>query len=125
MINGTAGTFETAPAEFRLRSMNGQVNTVIEPFTINNVTGDLKTVNSKTTNRNWDHLSGVNLPQVNNRNKFDMLIGGDYPDFCFSLKDIREKPGEPIAKEIQIKLQQASTKINTPELLLAQQMVSL
>ena len=105
--------------------MNGQVNTLIEAFTINDVTGDLKTVNSKTTNRNWDHLSGVNLPQVNNRNKFDMLIGGDYPDFCFSLKDIREKPGEPIAKEIQIKLQQASTKINTPELLLAQQMVSL
>ena len=66
MINGTAGTFETAPAEFRLRSMNGQVNTVIEPFTINDVTSDLKTVNSKTTNRNWEHLSGVNLQQVNN-----------------------------------------------------------
>ena len=27
VINGTVATFETAPVEFRLRSMNGQVNT--------------------------------------------------------------------------------------------------
>ena len=66
--------------------MNGQVNTVIEAFTINNVTGDLKTINWKAVNRNWDHLRGVNLPQVNSRNKIDMLIGVDYPDFHFSLK---------------------------------------
>ena len=46
-INETVATFETAPVEFRLKSMNGQVNIVIEAFTINNVTGDLKTVNWK------------------------------------------------------------------------------
>ena len=60
-INGTFATFETAPVEFTLRSMNGQVNTVIEAFTINDVTGDLKTVNWKAINRNWDHLRGVNF----------------------------------------------------------------
>ena len=53
--------------------MNGQVKTVIEAFTIN-VTGDLKTVNWKAINRNWDHLTGVSFPQVNNRNKIDRLI---------------------------------------------------
>ena len=47
VINGSVATFETAPVEFRLKSMNGQVNIVIEAFTINNVTGDLKTVNWK------------------------------------------------------------------------------
>ena len=52
VINGTVATFETAPVEFTLRSMNGQVNTVIEAFTINDVTGDLKTVNWKAINRN-------------------------------------------------------------------------
>ena len=45
MINGTVATFETTPAEFRLKSMNGQVNTVIKVFAINDVTGDLKIVN--------------------------------------------------------------------------------
>ena len=59
--------------ELTLRSMNGQVKTVIEAFTIN-VTGDLKTVNWKAINRNWDHLTGVSFPQVNNRNKIDRLI---------------------------------------------------
>ena len=63
-INGTVATFETAPVEFTLRIMNGQVNTVIEAFTINDVTGDLKTVNWKAINRNWDHVRGVNFLQV-------------------------------------------------------------
>ena len=98
MINVTAGTFETAPVKFRLRSMNGQFNTVIEAFTINDVTGDLKTVNWKAINRNWDHLGGVSFPQVNSRNKFDMLIGVDYPHFHFSLRDIKGTPGESIAR---------------------------
>ena len=44
VINGIVATSETAPAEFTLRSMNGQVNTAMETFTINDVTGDLKTV---------------------------------------------------------------------------------
>ena len=98
VINGTVATFETAPAEIRLRSMNGQVNTVIEASTINDVTDDLKTVNWKAINRNWNHLRGVNFPQVNSRNKIDMLIVVDYPDFHFTLKDIRGKPGQTIAR---------------------------
>ena len=98
MINGTVATFETAPAEFRLKSMNGQVNTVIKVFTINDVTGDLKIVNWKAVNRKRDHIRGVNFPQVNSRNKIDILIGVDYPDIHFSLKDTRGKPGESMAK---------------------------
>ena len=42
VINGTVATFETAPVELILKSMDGQVNTVIEAFTINDVAGDLK-----------------------------------------------------------------------------------
>ena len=98
VINGRVANFETTPVGFRLKSMNGQVDTIIEAFTINNVTGDLKTVNSKAINRNWDHLRDVSFPQVNSRNKIDMLIGVDYHDYHFSLKDIRGKPGEPIAR---------------------------
>ena len=92
VINGTVAV------EFTLRSMNGQVNNVIEAFTINDVTGDLKTVNWKGINRKWDHLRVVHFPEVNRRNKIDMLIGVDYPGFPFSLKDIRGKPGQPIAR---------------------------
>ena len=51
VINETVVTFETALVQFTLKSVNGQVNTVTEAFTINNVTGDLKTTNWKATNR--------------------------------------------------------------------------
>ena len=51
VINETVVTFETALVQFTLKSMNGQVNTVTEAFTINNITGDLKTTNWKATNR--------------------------------------------------------------------------
>ena len=56
--NGTVATFQEAPVEFTLRSMNRQVNAVIEVFIISDVTGDLKTVNWKAINRNWDHFRG-------------------------------------------------------------------
>ena len=95
VIKRTVATFETALVEFKLRSMNGQVNTVIEALTISDVTGDLKTVSWKAINRNWDHLKGVNFTQVNSRNS-DILTGRNYPDFRFSLKDIRGKPGQTI-----------------------------
>ena len=95
VIKRTVATVETALVEFKLRSMNGQVNTVIEALTISDVTGDLKTVSWKAINRNWDHLKGVNFTQVNSRNS-DILTGRDYPDFHFSLKDIRRKPGQTI-----------------------------
>ena len=95
VIKRTVATVETALVEFKLRSMNGQVNTVIEALTISDVTGDLKTVSWKAINRNWDHLKGVNFTQVNSRNS-DILTGRDYPDFHFSLKDIRGKPGQTI-----------------------------
>ena len=81
--------------EFKLRSINGQVNTVIEALTISDVTGNLKTVSWEAINRNWDHLKGVNFTQVNSKNS-DILTGRNYPDFHFSLKDIRGKPGQTI-----------------------------
>ena len=67
VINETVANSETAPVEFTLRSMNGQVNTVMEAFTINDVTGNLKTVFWKAINRNWDHFRGVTFSQVNSR----------------------------------------------------------
>ena len=74
VVNGTVATFEAAPVQFTLRSMNGQVNTVIEAYAISDVTGDLKTINWKAINRNWDHLRGINFVQVNSRTKTDILI---------------------------------------------------
>lgn len=67
-----------------------QIHTVTEAFTINYVTCDIiKVVNWKAVNRTWDYLRGVNFPQVISRKKIDMFIGVDYPEFHFSLKDIK------------------------------------
>ena len=86
-INGTVATFKTSPVEVTLRSMIGQFHTVIEAFTINGITDQLKVVNRKVVNTNWDHLGEVNFPQVN-RIKIDMLIEVDYPAFQFSFKRV-------------------------------------
>ena len=67
-----------------------QIHTVTEAFTINDVTCDIiKVVNWKAVNRTWDYLRGVNFPQVISRKKIDMFIGVNYPEFHFSLKDIK------------------------------------
>ena len=96
--NGTVASFETAPVEITLRSTTAQVNTVIEAFTISGATGDLKAVNWKAINRNWYQLIEVNFLQVNSRSKINMLMRVGYPDFRFSLKYIRGKLGQAIAR---------------------------
>ena len=64
VISGTVATFETALTEFTLKIVNGRVNTVIEIFTISDITVDFKINTCKVTNRTWDHLRRVNFLQV-------------------------------------------------------------
>lgn len=63
VINGAVATFKTALVEFTLKIVNG-VYTVIEIFTISDVTVDFKICTWKVTNRTWDHLRRVNFLKV-------------------------------------------------------------
>jgi len=45
----------------------------------------------------WKHLKGTKFPQEGPRPIVDLLVGVDQVDFLYSIEDVRERPGEPIA----------------------------
>ena len=52
--------------------------------------------------REWPHLKGLNFPQLGLRPIVDLLIGLDCADLHYSFKDIRGRPGQPIARLIPL-----------------------
>ena len=61
------------------------------------VTGNMKMINGKKYKDKWRHLEGISFPALGRRPTVDILIGVDYAELHFSIKDIRGETGEPIA----------------------------
>ena len=96
--NGNTETFETMPVSVKLESINGQCQVDLSVFTADKVTGNLKAVNWSDYKNKWDHLKQIQFPKLSSRPVIDLLIGIDYPDLHYSLRDIKGQPGEPIAR---------------------------
>lgn len=62
------------------------------------MTGNLRVVDWNDHVHKWPHLQHIDLPKVCSRPIVDLLIGMDYQDLHFSLKDVRGNPGEPMAR---------------------------
>ena len=45
----------------------------------------------------WGHLKGIDFPKPGPRPFADVLIGIDHADLHYSYRDVKEKPGEPVA----------------------------
>ena len=60
----------------------------------------------------WKHLKGLKFPQVGPRPIVDLLVGADQADLLYSIEDVREGPGEPIARLTRL----GWTCIGNPEL---------
>ena len=67
-------------------------------FTADKVTGNLKAVNWTEYKDKWDHLKQIQFPKLSSRPIIDLLIGTDYSDLHYSLRDIKVQPGEPIVR---------------------------
>ena len=67
-------------------------------FTADKVTGNLKAVDWSDYKNKWDHLKQIQFPKLSSRPVIDLLIGTDYSDLHYSLRDIKGQPGEPIAR---------------------------
>ena len=98
VLNDNVESFETMPIEVGLQSLNGQTDTTITAFTTNRVTGNMQPINWKQHARKWEHLAGIQFPNLGQRPTVDVLIGLDYSDLHYSYRDVRGKPGEPIAR---------------------------
>ena len=98
VLNGQEDTFETMPVECGIESLDGRINMKITAFTANRVTGNMKAVNWARYTKNWNHLKDIKFRYLGPRRIVDILIGIDYADLHYSIKDVRGKPGEPVAR---------------------------
>lgn len=98
VINGQVESFDTMPVKFKLKSINGNSSTEVTALTTTNVTGDLQVVDWNKYANKWQHLRGIKFPDVGRKPTVDILIGLDYPGLHYSYKEIRGRPGEPMAR---------------------------
>lgn len=95
VLSGRSETFETMPVQVGLRSLFGKVNMTIEANTINYVTGKLQVVNWDKHANKFEHLRGIEFPEIGSKQTVDMLIGLDYMELHSAVLEIKGRPGEP------------------------------
>ncbi|KAK6171945.1 hypothetical protein SNE40_018369 [Patella caerulea] len=70
----------------------------ITAFTTERVTGNMPVVNWNIRASKFEHLKGIRFLPPANSSCVDIIIGFDYAELHYSLRNIRGKPGEPIAR---------------------------
>ena len=88
----------SATMEIGLESLDGRVDTVIVAKISNNICGVMKPTNWLQIKDQWKHLRDIPFPKLGKRSKIDVLIGSDYYNLQFLMKEIREGDNEPSAR---------------------------
>lgn len=98
VLNDNQEKFETTVVEFTISSLNGRVSKLASAYTTEKVTGNMEVVNWRRYQSKWKHLQGIEFTQVGPRTTVDLLIGVDQAYLLYSLKGVKGRPGEPIAR---------------------------
>ena len=88
VLNGGEDSFQTMPVEFDLQGVDGRSNVRFSAFTATRITGNMRPDKWKMQAAKWEHLQGINFPDLGPRPVVDMLIGIDYAELHHSIKDI-------------------------------------
>ena len=88
----------SATMEIGLESVDGRVDTVIVAKTSNNICGGMKPTNWLQIKDQWKHLRDIPFPKLGKRSKIDVLIGSDYYNLLFPMKEVRGGDNEPSAR---------------------------
>ena len=88
----------SATMEIGLKSLDGRVDTVIVAKTSNNICGGMKPTNWLQIKDQWKHLRDIPFPKLGKRSKIDVLIGSDYYNLLFPMKEVRGGDNEPSAR---------------------------
>ena len=88
----------SATMEIGLESPDGWVDTVIVAKTSNNICGGMKPTNWLQIKDQWKHLRDIPFPKLGKRSKIDVLIGSDYYNLLFPMKEVRGGDNEPSAR---------------------------
>ena len=98
LLNDTTTSLRSRSVQFDLESCDGRVRKTVAAQTTKRVTGNMRAINWSHEKNKWSHLNGINFPSLGKRPTIDMLIGLDLSDLHCSLKEVRGKQGEPIAR---------------------------
>ena len=98
VLNGKVETFETSPVECVIESLDGKACSKVIAFTANRVTGNMRVTDWNICAKMWPHLKGLPFHKLGPTSTVDVLIGLDCADLHFSFKDVRGKPGQPVAR---------------------------
>ena len=84
--------------EIGLESLDGRVDTVIVVKTSNSICGGMKPTNRLQIKDQWKHLRDIPFHKLGKRSKIDILIGSDYYNLLFPMKEVCGGDNEPSAR---------------------------
>ena len=90
------------PVELMVESLDGKVKHEISVFTVKQVTGGMKVINWNKHKDKWSHTKGIQFPEPSSKKYIDILLGIDYPHFHTSIKEVKGKNGDPVARLIPL-----------------------
>ena len=88
----------SATTEIGLESLDGRVATVIVAKTSHSFCGGMNPINWLEVRDQWKHLKKIPFPKLGKRSKIHVLIGSDYYNLLFPMKEVRGGDGEPSAR---------------------------
>ena len=98
VLIGQTETVETMPVDVELESLDGSVSKTVSAFTTERFTGSLEAIDWIKHANKWPHLRGIQFPKPGSHPLVDILIGVDHVDLHYSFKDVKGRPGEPVAR---------------------------
>ena len=98
VLDDNQQTLNTMNVEFNLSSLDHRVQRRVSAQTAKRVTGNLQSIDWNAQKWKWNHLRGINFPQLGPKPTVDILIGIDNSDLLYSIKEVIGHPGEPIAR---------------------------
>lgn len=102
VLNDKCETFETRPVKCTIENMENTFKCEISAFTAERVTGNLQVTDWSKHAHAWKHLQSIPFQKIGAHTTVDILIGADYPELHYSIRDVCGNHGEPIARKTQL-----------------------
>ena len=98
VLNGRIETFESKAVSFELLSVDRKVNINVTAYTANRMTGDMPVIHWNEYSSKWPYLRKIDFPVPFKKPIVDVLIGLDCLELHCLSKEVRGRPGEPVAR---------------------------
>ena len=98
VVGGITQRIPAQDVRMNLKDMEKKLCRRFRALALKTVTGDMRVINWRSAREGWTHLKDVIFPASSERNTVDVLIGADYLELHQSIREIKGKVNEPIAR---------------------------